>query len=114
MARNRKDLAPIDHAAQRILNDLVEASGMSHRQIAEATDMSQNRVSTILRRDTPPATMGEIAAIAHAIGTSGAEVFLQAEAEVRESQDSVGGVRRISPSELGLAAKEDVRDVDWD
>lgn len=79
MARRKKDLEPIDREAQRILNDTVENSGKSHADIAAATGMSQNRVSIILRRDTPPASVGEIMAIAHAVGLSGSVIIAQAE-----------------------------------
>lgn len=84
MARNRKDLAPIDRAAQSILNDLVEVSGVSHRTLAEKTGMSQNRISIILRRDTPPATAGELMAIAQAIGASLSQILAEAEEALRE------------------------------
>lgn len=82
MARNRKDLAPIGRAAQSILNDLVEASMISHRALAEKTGMSQNRVSIILRRDTPPATVGELMAIAQVLGVSVSQILAEAEARI--------------------------------
>lgn len=41
--------------------------------------MSQNRVGIILRRETPPATVGELSAIARAVGRTGAEFVSQAE-----------------------------------
>lgn len=83
MARRKKDLEPIDREAQRILNDAVEKSGKSQAEIAEATGISQNRVSIILRQDTPPATVGEIMAIAHVVGLSAAAIISQAEDALR-------------------------------
>lgn len=83
MARSRKELEPIDREIQRILSRAVESSGKSHSFIAEEAAMSQNRVSKILRKETPPATVGEIMAIAHAVDMSGAEIIREAEESLR-------------------------------
>lgn len=96
MAR-AKQLRPVDHAAQSLLADAVREAGVKHADVGEKAGMSQNRVSIILRLGTPPATVGEISAIARAIGRSGSEFIAAAEAEVasaatRSSSDRTGSV----------------------
>ena len=70
MAR-AKQLRPVDHLTQSLLADAVRETGAKHADVGEKAGMSQNRVSIILRLGTPPATVGEISAIARAIGRSG-------------------------------------------
>ena len=96
MAR-AKQLRPVDHITQSLLADAVRETGAKHADVGEKAGMSQNRVSTILRLGTPPATVGEISAIARAIGRSGSEFIAAAEAEVasavaRSSLDRTGSV----------------------
>jgi len=96
MAR-AKQLRPVDHLTQSLLADAVRETGAKHADVGEKADMSQNRVSIILRLGTPPATVGEISAIARAIGRSGSEFIAAAEAEVasattRSSADRTGSV----------------------
>ena len=81
MAR-AKQLRPVDHLTQSLLADAVRETGAKHADVGEKTGMSQNRVSIILRLGTPPATVGEISAIAQAIGRSASEFIAAAEAEV--------------------------------
>ena len=96
MAR-AKQLRPVDHLTQSLLADAVRETGAKHADVGEKAGMSQNRVSIILRLGTPPATVGEISAIARAIGRSGSEFIAAAEAEVasavaRSSADRTGSV----------------------
>ena len=96
MAR-AKQLRPVDHLTQSLLADAVRETGAKHADVGEKAGMSQNRVSIILRLGTPPATVGEISAIARAIGRSGSEFIAAAEAEVasavaRSSSDRTGSV----------------------
>lgn len=96
MAR-AKQLRPVDHLTQSLLADAVRETGAKHAYVGEKAGMSQNRVSIILRLGTPPATVGEISAIARAIGRSGSEFIAAAEAEVasavaRSSSDRTGSV----------------------
>lgn len=117
MAR-AKQLRPVDRAAQSLLADAVREAGVKHADVGEKAGMSQNRVSIILRLGTPPATVGEISAIARAIGRSGSEFIAAAEAEVasaatRSSSDRTGsvapslssgnGTRETSGSDVGVS-----------
>lgn len=99
MAR-AKQLRPVDHAAQSLLADAVREAGVKHADVGEKAGMSQNRVSIILRLGTPPATVGEISAIARAIGRSGSEFIAAAEAEVASAatQSSSGRTGSVAPS----------------
>ena len=78
-----KELRPEDAAAQRLLADAVRNSGRSQDSIGKEVGISQNRVSTILRGATPPVTVGELLAIAAAVGVSGAEIIKKAATEAR-------------------------------
>ena len=78
-----KELRPEDAAAQRLLADAVRNSGRSQDSIGKEVGISQNRVSTILRGATPPVTVGELLAIAAAVGVSGAEIIEKAATEAR-------------------------------
>lgn len=117
MAR-AKQLRPVDHLTQSLLADAVRETGAKHADVGEKAGMSQNRVSIILRLGTPPATVGEISAIARAIGRSGSEFIAAAEAEVasavaRSSSDRTGsvapslrssnGTREASGSDAGVS-----------
>lgn len=79
MARRKKALEPIDDAIRIALAGAVAQSGLTHTLIAERVGLSQNRVSTILRGDTPPASLGELAAIAGVLGLSISTLVGQAE-----------------------------------
>ena len=70
-----KALRPVDLRVAAILNDAVAASGLSHRTIAGRIGISQNRVSKILRAETPAPTIGELDAIAEAVGIPVARVI---------------------------------------
>lgn len=85
MSREKKALRPLDVHAQRVLAELVRMSGRSHASIGREVGLSQNRVSTILRGDTPPATLGELAVIAEALGVTGAQVLAVAEARLAKA-----------------------------
>ncbi|MGJ9505422.1 helix-turn-helix domain-containing protein [Actinotignum schaalii] len=76
--RGGKKLKPVDAAAVNLLAAAVAGSGRTHKEIAEEIGISQNRVSTILRGDTPPATLGEIYAIAEAAGADGSTIVVKA------------------------------------
>lgn len=90
MAR-AKQLRPVDHMTQSLLAEAVRESDVTHADIGEMAGMSQNRVSIILRLETPPATVGEVSAIAHTIGRSGSEFIAAAEAEVASGRHLEGG-----------------------
>lgn len=96
MAPRRKVLQPIDVAAARLLRGAVAASGRTHADIASEVGMSQNRVSTILRAETPAPTVGELFLIASAIGLDGSALIVAA-------QKTVSG-RPAEPDFYALAA----------
>lgn len=56
-------LRPLDRATQEELGRIVEASGITQAVIGKRAGMSQNRVGSILRLETPPATDDEAAGI---------------------------------------------------
>ena len=56
-------LRPLDRATQEELGRIVEASGITQAVIGKRAGMSQNRVGSILRLETPPATDDEVAGI---------------------------------------------------
>ncbi|VEI13972.1 helix-turn-helix domain-containing protein [Trueperella bialowiezensis] len=86
MARKKKELEPIDNAMRELLKEAVTASGVTHTQIGKRVGMSQNRVSTILRGATPPASLGELYMIADVIGVSVSQLIVEAEREVKHAE----------------------------
>lgn len=85
----KKELEPVDHAVAEILAEAVEKSGLSYRDIREATGISINRIGIILRKVPPPATVGEIDAIAENAGLSVVDVITEASARVSEQNADV-------------------------
>lgn len=88
MARTPKKLQPLDYAIAHTLQVLVRAAEISQRKLASASGMSLNRVGTILRAEQPPATMGELDAIARAVGTTASGVIKIAE----DASDAAGEI----------------------
>lgn len=82
----KKKLEPADHAVADVLAEKVKESGLSYRAIREETGMSINRIGIILRKEPPPATIGEIGAIAGEIGLTASEIVGEAERRTRRSQ----------------------------
>lgn len=80
MARNRKGLDPIEIAIQQRLSDEVGKTKLSQREIGALVGISQNRVGIILRGETPPATVGEILAIADVLGIDGIKIITESAA----------------------------------
>ena len=83
MAR-AKQLRPVDAVTTHLLAHAVRESGLSQATIGVRASMSQNRVGIILRGETPPATVGEVCAIASAVGTTGTGIVREAEATVQD------------------------------
>ena len=81
MAR-AKQLRPVDVLTQQLLAEAVAQAGVVQMTLQERTGISQNRISIILRGATPPATVGEVCAIAHAVGENGAAIIGKAEEAV--------------------------------
>ena len=91
MAVRKKGLSPVEIQAQRLLADAVSASSLSQKEIGQAVGISQNRVGIILRRETPPATIGELLSIASVVGADGVESISKAtQADAASNGDSEG------------------------
>lgn len=89
MARTAKNLQPLDAAIAEILVNRVDAIGASRRALAIETGMSANRIGIILRGEQPPATVGEVGALAAAVGMSAGQIIALAEDALVVSQDDV-------------------------
>lgn len=79
MARTPKRHDPYDVAVVEILRRAADAGGVSVRKVAERAGMGLNRVAIILRGDEPPATVGEVARLALALGLAPSSVFAEAD-----------------------------------
>lgn len=82
-----KLLLPIDALIADQLIQGVRDAGLTYRQIAAATGMSINRLGIILRKEPPPATVGEIGLIAGCFGATPSEIILAAESVARRRDD---------------------------
>lgn len=106
MAKHRKELSEIDFLVQSLLAEAVEDAGLPQAELGKRTGMSQNRVGIILRRETPPASVGEIGSIAQEVGTSASSLI--AEAERRLGRGGVG----LSPAPVASDEQQDLSDLD--
>lgn len=98
---------------------LVEQSGVSRRDLASRTGISANRLGIILRREPPPATVGEVGQIAAALGTTASAVISEAESSnvVQMSRRNVGGrphtdLETVELDTTKLAASTDNTPID--
>ena len=98
MARTKKTLLPMDAAIAEYLRVGIYDSGLVYRQIAAATGMSTNRIGTILRKEPPPATVGEIGMLASVIGTTAAELVERAEAAMEDRSATVHSLDARRPT----------------
>jgi len=102
MAR-AKQLRPVDDAVRTRLAAAAAKSGTGQAAIGEAAGLSQNRVGIIFRGETPPATIGEICAIAAVLGMSGWQIIREAEESVAMSRsESLGGAKGGGESEAEI------------
>ena len=118
VARTQKALLPIDARIAEILAQGVEEAEITRRTLADMTGMSLNRLGIILRQEPPPATVGEVGAIARAIGTTASAVTAQAERDVAGLSDnrgtsnvthaSFGEHEALSPDNLALVANDSI------
>lgn len=74
-----KNLLPMDALIAEYLHQAVQDAGITYRKIAATTGMSINRIGIILRRESPPATLGEIGMIGSAVGLTASELVERAE-----------------------------------
>ena len=87
MARAKR-LRPIDDEIRLILLSKSQESDLNQSGIGALSSLSQNRVGIIFRGETPPATVGEVSAIATALGTTASAVVRQAE-DALEAESNV-------------------------
>lgn len=71
----------------------IEASGLTRRDLRAATGMSLSRLQTIVSMESPPMTVGELHALAEAVGSTAWQIM-----------------ESISPEDYALAAS----DADYD
>lgn len=69
----------MDQLIAEYLREAIEAGSITYRELAAQTGMSLNRIGIILRQEPPPATIGELSKLAHAVGLSAAELLARAE-----------------------------------
>lgn len=77
-----KDYTPIDSVVLEIIHQRREAAGMSGRALSVASGIGNNRMAIILRGETPAPTLGELAAIAEALGMRGSDLIEAAEIQL--------------------------------
>ena len=93
-----KKLLPVDDLIASDLRDRVSDAGLSYRDLSAATGMSINRIGIILRKEPPPATVGELSALASAVGSTATEIITAAELSL------------IRKSDLDLVANETINE----
>lgn len=85
MPHTAKPLRPLDVEAVKVLQEMIDASGVSRARIAIAARVGHNRSGRIFRFESPGMTLGEMDALAAALGSSSSEVLSLAEARLRAS-----------------------------
>jgi transcriptional regulator with XRE-family HTH domain len=121
VARVAKELEPVDRHAAEIVASAAQERGLSQRRLEELTGISQKRVGKILRAESPAMTLGEMHAMASAVGMAGGEVLRWAieraaadqAAEAKAAEDArlvtLDG-EEVDPEDYTLAAMD--RDAD--
>lgn len=89
-----KRFMPIDELVAEYLRDAIATSGVTYRDIADSTGMSINRIGIILRREQPPATIGEIGMIADVIGLSASDLVARADESARRAETKLDEIRQ--------------------
>ena len=89
-----KKFTPIDALVAEYLRDAIVTSGITYRDIADRTGMSINRIGIILRREQPPATIGEIGMIADVIGLSTSALVARADESRLAAEAKLDEIRR--------------------
>lgn len=80
MPHAAKPLQPLDVEVVKVLQEMIDTSGVSRAQIAIAARIGNNRSGRIFRFQSPGVTLGELDALAVALGSSGSEILSLAEA----------------------------------
>jgi hypothetical protein len=83
MPRAAKTLQPLDVEVVKVLQEMIDASGVSRAQVAIAARIGHNRSGRIFRFESPGVTLGEMDALAVALGSSGSAVLSLAESRLR-------------------------------
>ncbi|RTE49610.1 hypothetical protein [Actinobaculum sp. 352] len=109
--RQSKNFEPMDEAVSDALIAAVQDSGVSYRELRRLTGLSINRIGIILRKEPPPATMGEIYSIAAAVGVDVVQMIREADRQASSVSDPIP---TIDPEALGLAAMRDTRDQEYE
>ena len=78
MAIKPKGLTPIDKAIQSELARVSLSQRVSQDSLAEATGISQSRISKIFQLQTPPVTVGETVLLAEALDLDLVQLIVQA------------------------------------
>ena len=78
VGKNRKDYGPLDAAVMDVVDDLQ--GDMSGSELARRSGIGHNRMAVILRRDTPPPTVGEVELIGMVFNKPASEIVAEAEA----------------------------------
>lgn len=82
MSDKPKDYGALDLAVSEAIADALSSSPLSLRAAAAAAKMSHNRLGKIARKQTPPASPGEVDRIAQALGTTASAIFAEAESRL--------------------------------
>ncbi len=104
MAKVTKELTVLDRAIAEHLVQLIEASGISRRELRSATGLSLSRLHTIVTMTSPPMTVGELHTIACAVGSTAWEILDKVTNQIGDGDLTAlyGG----SPSDFALAATD--------
>lgn len=94
MNTNAKPWGPLDNAAMDVIDELK--GGMSGRAFGKVCDIAHNRLATILRRDTPPPTLGEVERLAAPFDKSASWVTEEAERRLYGNGAAVTPLRPVS------------------
>lgn len=106
---NRKRYEPLDSAALDVIDEL--RAGMSGTELGRRSGIKHNRMAKILRRDTPPATISELEAIAAVFDRKASDIVGAAEAALNVSQDDLAARRERAADEVAAAdARGDLPD----
>lgn len=82
MPHAAKPLRPLDVEAVKVLQKMIDTSGVSRARIAIAAGIGHNRSGRIFRFESPGMTLGELDALAVALGSSCSEVLSLVEARL--------------------------------
>ena len=111
MPHAAKTLQPLDVEVVKVLQEMIDASGVSRAQIAIAARIGHNRSGRIFRFESPGVTLGEMDALAVALGSTGSKVLSLAEARLR-AQMGLDPVEEMpAPSADAVTASVEAADL---